>query len=245
MLKTFEHATKKPSLFLVRGDLTDPELITLKGRKALLNARVVLYDASIHMQLLNEVSAGCRLVNISDFVNTGEAHRITVFYTFRYGIAVRLHSDGLLNLDQAEYARRKGIHTDIIAGIPATLSIPVAYGIPPTCRGVNESLWMAPDAITPDQITWQNLACAARSGAAVILKTRPENIQAISKLFISIRGDQEPAAMLTECKSIKGTVSSISESCSHDMDRCVILVIGKIASGKLDFSVHPAFNLAI
>lgn len=244
-MKTFEPTSKKPSLFFVPGDMSDPELISLKAHKAIAAARVVLYDRSVHPDLLRLVNAECRVIDITHYADADLADKITVFYAYRYGIAVRLYSEEFFNHDHVDYARKRNIDVHVVPSVPGSLSVPVSQGIPPTRRGANESLWMAPYISTLDKVTLNNLLCVARSGAAIILRTRYEYISAISVLFKSVRGDDEPAAILADGNCIRGTVSTICESFRPYKEKTVIVVIGKTAAEKLDFSVHPVFNLAI
>src|SRR3546814_14195570 len=64
-----ESTTKQPRLTLVGAGPGDPELITLKGIRALATADVVLYDALISDELLRFAPASAKRV----FVEIGRA----------------------------------------------------------------------------------------------------------------------------------------------------------------------------
>ena len=54
----------KGSLKLVGAGPGDPELISVKGMKALTKADVILYDALVSKELLSFAKPGCKLVYV-------------------------------------------------------------------------------------------------------------------------------------------------------------------------------------
>src|SRR5690242_15452829 len=82
-------------LYIVGAGPGDPELITVKGLKAIRQGDVVLYDALVSVELLKEAKPGCKLVYVGkrkgkkEF-SQDEINQLIVFYATRYPIVVRL-----------------------------------------------------------------------------------------------------------------------------------------------------------
>jgi len=84
-----------PTLSIVGAGPGDPELITVKGLKALARADVILYDALASKVLLEHVQPLCKLVYVGkrqgkkEF-SQDEINQLIVFYARRYRSVVRL-----------------------------------------------------------------------------------------------------------------------------------------------------------
>src|SRR5687767_7449313 len=85
----------KGRLTLVGAGPGDPDLISVKGMKAIQKADVILYDALVSKQLLQCAKPGCKLVYVGkrkgkkEFPQD-EINALLVFYATRYDHVVRL-----------------------------------------------------------------------------------------------------------------------------------------------------------
>ena len=141
----------KPLLTLVGAGPGDPELITLKGVKALQQADVVLYDALVSTELLSYAPAHAQLVYVGkrrgrcEFAQS-DLNQLIVDYALTYGHVVRLKGgDSFVfgrGYEEIGFAQEFGIQTSVIPGISSSISVPALAGIPLTCRGVSESFWV-------------------------------------------------------------------------------------------------------
>src|SRR5882672_4800841 len=138
----------KPSLFLVGAGPGDPDLITMKGLRAIRSANIILYDALVSPELLKEAPHGCKLVYVgkrrtSKEFSQGEINRLLVFYAERYNQVVRLKGGDPFVFgrghEEMEYAIKHGVEVEVIPGISSSYAAPSCAGIPLTTRGVNES----------------------------------------------------------------------------------------------------------
>src|SRR5918993_2039750 len=138
-------------LSLVGAGPGDPELITLKAIKALGKASVILYDALANPVLLDYASPGA----IKKFVgkrfgchalSQQEINMLIVEYAHSHGHVVRLKGGDPFVFGRAQEeidaARDAGIEVEVIPGISSALSVPASQGIPVTCRGIAESVWV-------------------------------------------------------------------------------------------------------
>ena len=138
---------KHPKLTLVGAGPGDPELITIKGVKALQSADVVLYDALVHPDLLQyapnavQVPVGKRAGEAS--VSQDTINHLIVEHALKGkgNHVVRLkRGDPFVfarGFEEIEYAERFGIETAVVIGISSVM-LPGYYGIPLTIRGVNQ-----------------------------------------------------------------------------------------------------------
>jgi uroporphyrinogen III methyltransferase/synthase len=133
---------------LVGAGPGDPELITLKGIKALEQADCVLYDYLVDASLLKyapqaeHVYAGKRKGEHS--LSQEDLSRLLKEKSFSGKNVVRLKGgDPLIfgrGADEIQYLRSYHINVDIIPGISSATGIPSSLGIPLTARGVSSSV---------------------------------------------------------------------------------------------------------
>lgn len=242
-MKSFEVHRKKPHLYVVFDGLEDPELITLKGRKALEWAKVIFYDNTVKKGLLSIAGPECRFINIDSMMGY---ERLIVFYTYRYNQAVWLTSDDPEVMQRIPYVIERGVTVTSVPGIPAALSVPVSIGIPPTRRGANESVWIMEHSELTDA-AYRNLRCAARSSAALIIKIKMmHSIGKVAQVIKTVRGEHEPMVIVKEGNRINGTAGIFSSLSYREDGTKTILVIGKIASAHMNFGAYPsAMDIAI
>ena len=92
-----------PTLYIIGAGPGDPELISIKGAKALQRADVILYDALVSTELLAYAKGSCKLIHVGkrkgkkEF-SQDEINQLLVFYAARHKVVVRLH---LCNRDES------------------------------------------------------------------------------------------------------------------------------------------------
>lgn len=140
--------TKFGRVTLVGAGPGDPELITLKGIRALENADIVFYDYLIDTQLLQyaqkaeKIYVGKRKGNKA--LAQSELSKMLCVKAREGKNVVRLKGgDPLIfgrGADEIDYLRAYHIDVDIIPGISSATGIPSVLGIPLTARGVASSV---------------------------------------------------------------------------------------------------------
>src|SRR5687767_14076130 len=212
--------TVSPRLLIVGAGPGDPDLITVKGLKAIQNADVILYDALASPELLKHAPEGCKKIYVGKRKNRKEfpqeeINQLIVFYAIRFGCVVRLkggdpHVFGRGH-EEMEYAVRRGIPAEVISGVSSALAAPAAAGIPLTKRGVNESFWVITGTLSSGEMS-NDISIAAKSSATIIVLMGVSHLQKIASLFTETRSANEPIAVIqqatmTEQKVVVGTVS--------------------------------------
>jgi uroporphyrin-III C-methyltransferase len=231
-----------PTLSIVGAGPGDPELITVKGLKALQEADVILYDALVSKVLLEYARPLCKLVYVGkrrgkkEF-SQDEINQLIVFYATRFRFVVRLKG-GDPNVfgrghEELEYASRCGISVNVIPGISSAIAAPAAAGIPLTKRGVNESFWVVTGTLSSGEIS-NDLYLAAKSSATVIILMGMNHLIDIATIFQNARSPFEPAAViqnatLPEQKIVIGRVNDIYHRVlENEISSPAVIVIGKV-----------------
>jgi len=139
-----------PKVTLVGAGPGDPDLISVKGIRALQSADVVLYDALVNEELLHYVPEEAPgFTWASDWGSTNyqtKINELIVLMANMHGHVVRLKvvTRSWFGRGQEEiaFARQHGLETAIVPGISSSIAVPELQGIPITSRGISESFWV-------------------------------------------------------------------------------------------------------
>ncbi len=241
---------KSPKLTLVGAGPGDPDLISVKGAKALSTADVVLYDALAHPDLLNYVPENALRIFVGKKVGVcqfkqDDINALIVENAQKYGHVVRLKGGDPFIFGRGHeeliYARFFGLETEIIPGISSSYSVPELQGIPLTRRGLNESFWVI-TGTTRDHELSADIAVAARSTATIVVLMGMTKLKEIVDIFIREGKSTTPVAIiqngsLPEEKIALGKINTIvSIVAQQQISSPAVIVIGEVVS------LHPAFS---
>ena len=233
-----------PCLWILGAGPGDPELITLKGVKAIQRADVILYDALASPELLKYAPPGCKKIYVGkrkqkkEF-SQEEINQLIVFYAARFNHVVRLKG-GDPNVfgrghEEMEYALRRGILVEVIPGISSSIAAPTVAGIPLTKRGVSESFWVVTGTLSSGEMSY-DLTLAAKSSATVIVLMGMSHLKDIAMLFQQARSPHEPMALIQEATlpGQKVTIGTAADICTlaaeNGMSSPAVIVIGKVVA---------------
>jgi uroporphyrin-III C-methyltransferase len=233
-------------LTLVGAGPGDPELISLKGLKAVQKANVILYDALVSKELLKSAQPGCKLVYVGkrkgkkEFPQD-EINKLLVYYATRFENVVRLKG-GDPNVfgrghEELEFVSRHNIHVEIIPGISSAIAAPTAAGIPLTKRGLNESFWVITGTLSSGQMS-NDIQLASQSSATVVILMGVSHLKKIAELFSINRSPFEPIALIQEAtlpsqKIVTGNVSTIEQLVEENgITSPAVIVIGKVVEER-------------
>lgn len=233
--------TIKPKLTLVGAGPGDPELITVKGAKALSEASVILYDALVDPGLFQWASPQAikRFVGKRSGLHSysqDEINEMIVRYALTYGNVVRLKGGDPFvfgrGYEELTYAESFNIETAIIPGISSATSLPALSKIPLTTRGVNESFWVL-TGTTSDKAVSNDIFLAAQTKATAVILMGIHKLGEIAEIYREAGKQHLPAAIiingsLPNEQLILGTINNISvklkeSSCSGP----ALIVIGE------------------
>ena len=130
---------------LVGGGPGDTGLITVRGRRLLGQADVVVADRLGPRELLNELAPDVRVIEVGKTpghhpVPQSEINRILVEEALQGHRVVRLKGGDPYVLgrggEEAEFCRQHGVEVEVVSGVSSAISVPAAAGIPVTHRGL-------------------------------------------------------------------------------------------------------------
>lgn len=135
-------------VFLTGAGPGDPELLTIKARRAIRNADVILYDRLVNEDILNEAKKDVVLIYVGKedgrhTIPQEEINALLHEHALKYEMVVRLKGGDPLVFgrggEEALYLGERGIAFEFIPGISSSLAVPAYAGIPVTQRGINTS----------------------------------------------------------------------------------------------------------
>lgn len=231
-------------LTLIGAGPGDPELITLKGVKALQKAKVVLYDSLAHPSLLDHCPTDCVKILVGKrFGKTScgqdDINNLIVECANQYGEVVRLKGgDSFVfgrGYEEIVFAQQHGIESEVIPGISSSYAVPALAGIPLTSRGVSESFWVI-TGTTKSHALSKDVYLAAQSTATVIILMGLHKLDEIIGIYASLDKMDEPIAIIQNGsmqnqKIVTGKISNIEPLAKlSEIGSPAIIVIGQVAA---------------
>lgn len=238
--------SRKPhmKLTLIGAGPGNPDLITMKGVKALRKAKVVLYDSLAHPSLLDYCPEDCVKILVGKrFGKTScgqdEINDLIVEKARQYGEVVRLKGgDSFIfgrGYEEIMYAAEHGIESEVIPGISSSYAVPALAGIPLTSRGVSESFWVITGTTKAHALS-KDLYLAAQSTATVVILMGLHKLEEIVAMYSGLgRADESISIIqngtLEEQKVVTGKISNIVPLAQvSELASPAIIVIGQVAA---------------
>lgn len=234
----------KPKLYLVGAGPGDPELITLRGIKALNNADVVLYDALVNSGLLKHTKKEAKRIFAgkragSHAFTQEEINRMIVEYAYEYGHVVRLKGGDPFVFgrghEELEYAEAFNIETEVIPGVSSIVAVPGLQRIPLTKRGISESFWVITGTAVNGELS-KDIYKAVQTDATIVILMGMGKLGEIADLFIKAGKASVPAAViqnssLPDEKIGIATVEKISDTVKEkNLGPPAVIIIGDVVS---------------
>ncbi len=227
----------------------DPDLLTLKAHRCIMQADVLVYDALVNPEILTYAKDGCEMIDVGKrakchTMKQEDINQVLVDHTKAGKIVVRLKGGdplifGRAGEEAAELAEH-GLKFEIIPGISSALAGPVYAGIPLTHRKHGAQLTIfsghecAKDATGETALDYKQLATAP--GTKVFLMGVSSLRKITEKLISSGAAADTPIAMVRwattdKQKTIRGTLSSIAEIAeSSNFTSPAVGVIGNVVN---------------
>ncbi|WP_295122470.1 uroporphyrinogen-III C-methyltransferase [uncultured Chitinophaga sp.] len=240
----------QPKLTLVGAGPGDPELITVKGLKAIQQARVILYDALSNNELLEHASPTClkRFVGKRAGMHVytqAEINKMIVKYALTFGNVVRLKGgDSFVfgrGSEEIAYAQQYDIKTEVIPGISSAISVPGINNIPVTARNVSEGFWVITGS-TQDGKLSRDLEYAIQANTTVVILMGMKKLEQIAGIYEAQGFGAVPAAIiqngtLPTQKIGVGTAADLPKiAWENQLTNPAIIVIGEVVR------FHEAFH---
>lgn len=239
-----------PKITLVGAGPGDPELLTLKGARALRTADVILYDALIDPRLLHHARPEAPKLYVGKRAGKhrmpqSEINQLLVDSANEYGHAVRLKGGDAFvfgrGKEEVVFAQAHHIPVEIVPGISSCIALPELQQVPPTSRGYSESFWVITGTTRSGGLS-HDIALAAQSTATVIVLMGMKKAAAIAQQFINQGKSDLPAMVISKGSTanerrVLGTAATLPALIeAGNLPRPGILVFGEVVR------LHPNWN---
>ncbi|WP_274916808.1 uroporphyrinogen-III C-methyltransferase [Streptomyces sp. WZ-12] len=234
-----------PSVALVGGGPGDPDLITVRGRRLLAEADVVIADRLGPRDLLAELPPHVEVIDAAKipygrFMAQEAINNALIEHAKAGKAVVRLKGGDPFvfgrGMEEAQALAEAGIPCTVVPGISSTISVPGAAGIPVTHRGVAHEFTVVSGHVAPDDarslVDWP--ALATLRGTLVILMGVENSGAIAAKLIACGRPADTPAAVVQEGttaaqRRVDATLATLGETVRAEGVRPpAVIVIGDV-----------------
>jgi uroporphyrin-III C-methyltransferase/precorrin-2 dehydrogenase/sirohydrochlorin ferrochelatase len=230
---------------LVGAGPGDPELITVRGRRLIAEADVVVADRLIPGLLLDEMRPEAELVDVGKIpygpgATQDEINRLLVAHARAGRTVVRLKGGDPYVFgrggEEALACAAAGVPVTVVSGVTSAIAAPAAAGIPVTHRGVAHECVIVSGHLAPDDpgslVDW---AALARLTGTICVLMGLTHLAAISAALIEGgRPADTPAALIRDGTTdhqvkLTGTLETIaSQAHQLGMRPPAVLVVGAV-----------------
>lgn len=200
---------RAPGVALVGGGPGDPDLITVRGRRLLAEADVVVADRLAPLGLLDELPADVEIVDASKIpygraMAQEEINRILVERAKAGKFVVRLKGGDPYvfgrGFEELEACAAAGVPVTVVPGLSSAVSVPGLAGIPVTHRGVAHEFTVVSGHVPPGHpkslVDW---AALARLRGTLVLLMAVERIGPIADALLAAGKDPDtPVAVVQD-----------------------------------------------
>jgi uroporphyrin-III C-methyltransferase/precorrin-2 dehydrogenase/sirohydrochlorin ferrochelatase len=186
---------RRAGVVLVGGGPGDPDLMSVAGRKALMEADVVVADRLAPRELLGELPADVELVDVAKLprgrsAQQEEINRVIVERALAGKLVVRFKGgDNFVfgrGYEEVLACREAGVPVTVIPGLTSPVAVPAVAGIPVTHRGVAHEFTVVSGHLPPGDpeslVNWEAIGAMA---GTVVLMMAVQNAPAIAKALVA------------------------------------------------------------
>ncbi|GGW66854.1 MULTISPECIES: uroporphyrinogen-III C-methyltransferase [Streptomyces] len=241
------HRTRTAGVALVGGGPGDPDLITVRGRRLLAEADVVIADRLGPRDLLAELPPHVEVIDAAKIpygrYMAQEAINNALIEHARQGKSVvRLKGGDPYvfgrGMEELQALAEAGIACTVVPGISSSISVPGAAGIPVTHRGVAHEFTVVSGHVAPDDerslVDWPSLA--KLTGTLVVLM----GVDKIGKIAETLIAHGKPAgtpvALVQEGttasqRRVDATLETVAETVrTQEVRPPAVIVIGEVVT---------------
>ena len=232
---------KKGRVYLIGAGPGDAGLLTLKGKKLLGEAQVVIYDSLVNPQILKFCRPDAELLFAGKtmgraHISQEEINGLLISKAKEGKTVARLKGGDPFVFgrggEEAEAIVQNGIDIEIVPGVSSVTAVPAYGGIPITHRQYNSSF-----AVFTGHHQGEDFDYDPSQIETLVFLMGLSNIESImKKLLESGKKPSTPVAVISsgtlpEQRSVVGTISDIAEKTRVlDVQTPATIVVGEVAS---------------
>ncbi len=230
-------------VYLVGGGPGDPDLMTVRARRLLSLADVVVTDRLAPISALAGLPADVEVVDVGKAPgrHAMPQHDINNLLVQRAGegkVVVRLKGGdpSLLGRggEEALHCLAADVAVEVVPGVTSAISVPAAAGIPVTHRGLSDSLIVLSAHNGAEEVI-RRAGCVPHDTTLVLLMGVRHLAETAAALVAAGRAADTPAAVVAsgwtrEQRSVGGTLSDIAATAEEaGIGSPAVIVIGEVA----------------
>ncbi|WMX47929.1 uroporphyrinogen-III C-methyltransferase [Streptomyces roseicoloratus] len=238
---------RTPFVALVGGGPGDPDLITVRGRRLLAEADVVIADRLGPRDLLSELPPHVEVIDAAKipygrFMAQEAINNALIEHAKQGKSVVRLKGGDPFvfgrGMEEAQALAAEGIACTVVPGISSSISVPGAAGIPVTHRGVAHEFTVVSGHVAPDDprslVDWASLA--KLTGTLVILMGVDKIGKIAEALIAHGKSPDTPLALVQEGttatqRRVDATLATVAETVTAEEVRPpAVIVIGDVVN---------------
>ncbi|SBT95948.1 uroporphyrinogen-III C-methyltransferase [Streptomyces sp. DI166] len=239
------HRTRTPGVALVGGGPGDPDLITVRGRRLLAEADVVITDHLGPRDLLAELPPSVEVIDAAKlpygrFMAQEAINNALIEHAKQGKSVVRLKGGDPYvygrGMEEVLALTEAGIPCTVVPGISSSISVPGAAGIPVTHRGVAHEFTVVSGHVAPDDerslVDWPSLA--KLRGTLVILMGVGTIGKVAATLIAHGKSPDTPVALVQEGttaaqRRVDATLATVAETVvAEEVKPPAVIVIGEV-----------------
>ena len=231
------------SVALVGGGPGDPDLVTVRGRRLLAGADVVVRD---------RLAADVPLPDDVEVVEVGKTPRgpswsqrdieaLLVDRAQQGKRVVRLKGGDVhvfaRGIEEVAACVAAGVPVEVVPGISSALAGPTSAGIPVTARGTNQSFTVVSAHLPPGDpgstVDWDALA---RLGGTLVLLMAVGRLPAVCAALVAGGRDPSTPVAVVQDATLPGqttVVTTLAEAGAADVRAPAVVVIGEVVAGRV------------
>ncbi|MFF0594701.1 uroporphyrinogen-III C-methyltransferase [Streptomyces antibioticus] len=245
--------TRTPGVALVGGGPGDPDLITVRGRRLLAGADVVIADRLGPRDLLAELPPHVEVIDAAKipygrYMAQEAINNALIEHAKQGRSVVRLKGGDPYvfgrGMEELQALAEAGIPCTVVPGISSSISVPGAAGIPVTHRGVAHEFTVVSGHVAPDDerslVDWASLA--KLTGTLVILMGVDKIGKIAEALIAHGKPADTPVALVQEGttatqRRVDATLATVGERVrTEDVRPPAVIIVGPV----VDVGPHPA-----
>jgi uroporphyrin-III C-methyltransferase len=245
-------------VYIVGAGPGDPELMTLKARRVIDSADVVMHDSLVGSGVLETLPADADVVGVGKDPNgerttQSEINEMMVEEA-RSGRTVARLKCGDPNVfgrggEETQHLAAEGVEFEVVPGVTSAVGVPGVEGIPTTHRDHASSLTVVTGHEDPTKdesaLDWNALAANVEAGGtlAVLMGVGrlPDNVAALCENGVD---EETPVAViergtLEESRTLVSTLDGVvDEARAADIEPPAVVVVGEVVSVRKDVREH-------
>ena len=229
------HRERTPGVVLIGGGPGDPDLISVAGRKALMDADVVVADRLAPRELLADLPADVEILDVAKLPRGRSAHQEFINQAIveqalaGKRVARFKGGDNFVfgrGYEEIIACRDAGVPVTVIPGITSPVAVPGLAGIPVTHRGVTHEFTVISGHLPPGHPeSLVNWSAVGQMQGTVVLMMAVQNAGAIAAALLEHRDPHTPVAVVCDG--------------SMPTERVVLSRLGTLAEDLVTENVKP------